>query len=205
MELLLGERLRREKEGWPDHPSQHGDLQALADEQAGAALQLHAVLQLLEGEQDLGIMDWGGPAAQIGEEPEVGGQVPDQNSGGPGQPEEKEKLDRGAGRGLLGRWKVGGGLAGGSGAVGGGSRCLERGQAAGAARWAAGWRRQGRGPGSGHGFAGQAEVRRGRPGAGRGAARPSTASARRTGRGWTGRPGPAGTQRRSRPGSAPSE
>ena len=69
-------------------------------------------------------MDWGGPAAQIGEEPEVGGQVPDQNSGGPGQPEEKEKLDRGAGRGLLGRWKVGGGLAGGSGAVGGGSRCL---------------------------------------------------------------------------------
>ena len=70
-------------------------------------------------------MDWG-PSGADRQKPEVGSQVPDQDRGGPSQPEEEGELGEGAGKSWGACWGAGrsGAVWPRLRAVGGGSRCL---------------------------------------------------------------------------------
>ena len=94
-------------------PASMGDLQALADEQAGAALQLHAVPSAVGRRAGSGDHGLGRPAAQ--NRRGAGGGRPGSRSEQRRPRSARGEREAGPGSGtgnLLGRWKVGGGLAG---------------------------------------------------------------------------------------------
>ena len=93
-----GGRVLRKEKGGPEQPGQHGDGQAGAGEQAGAAVQPQLVAQGVVEGQNVRVPDGGGPAVQIPAEAQVGEQVPNQDRRGPQQPEAEDQLGEGEGQ-----------------------------------------------------------------------------------------------------------